>query len=270
MSVRGIDVAHWQDKINWEAVKAAGDQFALIKATDGTEGIDIDLALNRTAARAAKILPAFYHYPEGGDPTDEADWFCEHSGRRNGEGQVLDYEGVVLKVANPVDWALGWLNRAHKNTDNRPLIYMSLAVVTRFNWAKIAAAGFELDVASWNPSTPGHGKWPHWEIWQTSDHGRVPGVNGPVDTDVLAGTLAGLAKLFVNDHGPAPKPAPVPKPRPVKPSTYLVRDGDTLGTIAHHFGTTVAKLIAWNKRKYPKIGTGREDLVDAGWIIRVR
>jgi len=68
---------------------------------------------------------------------------------------------------------------------------------------------------------------------------------------------------------PAKPAAPKPTP-PAKPSTYKVLAGDTLGKIADRFDTTVNKLISLNRAKYPRIGTGADDHVEAGWTVRVR
>ena len=34
----GIDVSHFQGEVNWSSVKAAGQSFVAIKATEGTSG----------------------------------------------------------------------------------------------------------------------------------------------------------------------------------------------------------------------------------------
>ncbi|MEG0615639.1 MAG: GH25 family lysozyme, partial [Oscillospiraceae bacterium] len=36
MELKGIDVSKWQGNIDWNAVKSAGIQFAMIRATAGT------------------------------------------------------------------------------------------------------------------------------------------------------------------------------------------------------------------------------------------
>ena len=39
MAIKGIDVSAWQGIIDWKAVKAAGVQFAIIKAGGSDDGI---------------------------------------------------------------------------------------------------------------------------------------------------------------------------------------------------------------------------------------
>lgn len=53
---------------------------------------------------------------------------------------------------------------------------------------------------------------------------------------------------------------------PAGPNGYL-------GNLARAYGTTVDQIIAWNKDKYPAIGTTFQNIpsyVRAGWIIRVK
>lgn len=74
---------------------------------------------------------------------------------------------------------------------------------------------------------------------------------------LLAATVTVLAlRAAIHPDGPAlvarkPPPAPVISPQPartrgVRASAYSVRSGDTLGTIADRFGTTVDRLLELN------------------------
>lgn len=60
----------------------------------------------------------------------------------------------------------------------------------------------------------------------------------------------------------------IPKPA-TTPVYYTVRSGDTLGAIAKKYGTTVAKLVYWNKAKYPSLATN-PNLIQVGWKLRVK
>jgi len=51
---------------------------------------------------------------------------------------------------------------------------------------------------------------------------------------------------------------------------YIVKNGDTLGTIASGFGiSSWQQLVDWNKDRYPDIGTGPNALVRKGWVLRL-
>lgn len=71
------------------------------------------------------------------------------------------------------------------------------------------------------------------------------------DEDVACVALPLMGGLIAPapDPTPAPKPDPAPappKPAPPKPGPYTVRPGDTLESIAEHYGITVAALVARN------------------------
>ena len=46
MSFKGIDVCEFQDKINWEKVKNDGIQFAILRATYGSNNVDAEFKRN--------------------------------------------------------------------------------------------------------------------------------------------------------------------------------------------------------------------------------
>src|SRR4051794_4347716 len=57
-----------------------------------------------------------------------------------------------------------------------------------------------------------------------------------------------------------PPPAVSPSPAPT-PTVYIVQAGDTLGTIAQHFGVTVDVLMAANGITNPNLVSAGENLV---------
>ena len=55
------------------------------------------------------------------------------------------------------------------------------------------------------------------------------------------------------DYSVMPIVPPGPEPTPTKDITYTVKRGDNLSKIAEKFGTTVSKLVEWNKIKNPNL-----------------
>ena len=89
-----------------------------------------------------------------------------------------------------------------------------------------------------------------------------PGVPGQPLTSASAGPT-----------GPTPRPSFVP-PTPTPAPTFLVHvvaKGDSLGTIAHRFGTTARSIAFWNRSTYPSLDpqspTYRPDLLKLGWTL---
>jgi len=71
-----------------------------------------------------------------------------------------------------------------------------------------------------------------YDIWQRADNGKVSGITGNVDMDVLYNS-----KIIK------------PKKTTVKTTYYIVKKGDTLSGIAKKFGTTVNKIAKDNNIK---------------------
>jgi len=64
-----------------------------------------------------------------------------------------------------------------------------------------------------------------------------------------------------------PTQAPSPSISPAG-TTYQVRAGDTLSSIARHFGTSVAQLQSWNADRYPGLAVN-PNVVQPGWVLLV-
>lgn len=98
------DVSHHQGTINWPAVKAAGHQRAMIKATGGqVDGLlrytDPAFAANWQGAHAAGLECGAYHFARNNNAgADEWDWFIQAirsaGGLRAGDWLCYDQEDV--------------------------------------------------------------------------------------------------------------------------------------------------------------------------------
>ena len=61
-TIRGIDVSHHQQIINWETVKQSNITFAFIKATEGDDFKDRMFETNWEEAIKNNIIPGAYHF----------------------------------------------------------------------------------------------------------------------------------------------------------------------------------------------------------------
>lgn len=200
---QGIDVSHYQGRIGWKAVRAAGVRFAIIKATEGTHLVDEWYPRNHRRARAVGILTTAYHFARPSlvgtgtrlarirrDARQEADWFLRHADlRRDDLIPALDLEhSGGLKPSELRAWTLAFLDRVRARTGVRPMIYSNAAFWREHlgDTRRIAAAGYRvLWIAHWGTRTPslpakrwdGHG----WTFWQWTAFGRLPGIVGDVD-----------------------------------------------------------------------------------------
>lgn len=202
LGVRGIDVSHYQGRVDWAQVADSGHRFVFAKATEGRHYVDPTYLANKEGAEAHGLAFGAYHFadPEHGriDAIREANHFVEAARLRPGNLlPVLDLETTGgLDHRQLTRWILTWLRQVRDRLGVRPIVYTSPV-----GWAlrtgdteAIARAGFEqLWVAHWGVDTPAvpAGRWDGngWTFWQRDACGSVPGISGCVDVDVAGRSL---------------------------------------------------------------------------------
>ena len=60
--IKGIDVSHYQEDINWQEVEKQDISFAYIKATEGSSFVDEKLDDNFNGVTSTDIYYGFYHF----------------------------------------------------------------------------------------------------------------------------------------------------------------------------------------------------------------
>lgn len=195
---QGIDISAHQETVDWRKVRAAGIDFAILKATEGEDYTDPKLTRGRVAgARQAGLAVGAYHFlrPKAGRTGDaEAGHFLAVI-RRAGltaPGSVvpvLDVEVTALGPAATAAYVRQAARRIHAKLGVWPIIY------TGFYFARDEAHGLTgldecpLWIAAYTKSPAGLIPTPWkvagWTIWQHSSSGRVPGIPGPVDLNVV-------------------------------------------------------------------------------------
>ncbi len=149
---------------------------------------------------AAGITFGAYHFARPDlhpfNPIPEADHFVDTAQPAPGNIiPVLDLERAGdLTPAQLTDWVLQWLGQVTARTGVKPMVYTS-PIGWRDRMADttaIADAGYTvLWIAHWNVATPmlPANDWQgnSWKIWQYSNCGDVPGIDGCVDLDFFNG-----------------------------------------------------------------------------------
>lgn len=199
--INGYDISYAQGLINWTEFAPHTD-FVIMRATSAQAGLHTDsrYSINLGMARSHKVPVWSYHFGYGIEsPETEAAYYVSHNERRNGEGQVLDFEGRLEHITDPVEWALRWLDKVHSLTHNRPLIYMNQSTHDAHNWQPVVDGNFGLIVARWGTTPPSAHPWPFWACWQDSNSERVSGISGPVDSDIFNGNELAFIKYGENE-----------------------------------------------------------------------
>ncbi|TQF74630.1 glycoside hydrolase [Rhodococcus spelaei] len=209
--VKGPDVASWQHPggsgINWFAVRAAGHNFAMVKATEGLSYVNPYFIQDGIGMRAAGVARGAYHYADvSQSPEAQAAFFAGTAFPIVGGGlpPVLDLEDTKgLPPAAVIDWTHRYLNSVQALTGRQPIIYTypnfwrtAMANTTEF-------ANYPLWIADYNgQNAPGPlpGGWRDWTFWQYTSTGQIPGVNGNVDLNYYSGRLGSIDN-FSNPFG---------------------------------------------------------------------
>lgn len=228
----GIDVSHHQKVIEWPKVKA---DFAIMKVTQGTSFVDPMFQSNKDGARAAGILCGYYHFagnykPETGqsipsDPIVEANHFLSKVGDiREGEIVVLDWE---VDHVNPGEWCHAFMRQVEGALGFKPFFYSYESRIKRFDFSKIAKAGYPLWIAKYGDNDqiaepnekPNTDDWAFYIIWQFSSTGKKAGISTRVDLNESDLDIAAIKRY--GKPGELPVPTPGNEPVIVRPGTVI-------------------------------------------------
>jgi lysozyme len=193
-----IDVSHHNSITDWGAIKASGIVGVIHKATQGISYVDATYASRKQEALAAGLLWGAYHFGEGGLPFTQAEHFLEVVQPEPADLLVLDWEDYIDSTML-LDEAEFFILHVAVATKRPPGLYSGQAFLTdalaqshgsilQNCWLWLARYSTEL------PEVPR--LWPTWTMWQYTDAGTVPGVEGACDRNQFNGDEAGLRRLW--------------------------------------------------------------------------
>lgn len=230
---KGIDVSTWQEKINWKSVESSGIDFAIIRATYGSTGIDDYFKTNMNGLKETSIKPGAYHYSYAKSTSDakaEANHFLN---------VISPYEfpyPVALDIEDDSLISLGSSILTDITLTFCEMIQNAgyyICIYSNLNWLKNylnmdKLNQFDIWLSQWSSAPTYSGDF---GIWQYSSEGSVSGIKGDVDLDISYRDYpaiiseAGLNK--VNGGSPGGTDDPY--------TYYTVVPGDTLWGIAERF-----------------------------------
>jgi lysozyme len=206
--VLGIDVSKWQGKVDWRSVKAAGYEFAAIRASAG-ERADPRFAESWAGALEARVIPQAYHYFEAVD-----DPLQTRRIRPDGSmhappvlAQVHAFWKTLSQVSRDVmlppaldaeegkpgpEPLISWCRVVEGLTGRCPWVYTN-----DYWWGGAIGddqrfAKFPLWVSDWDGPVSIPKPWTDWIVHQHTNDGKVPGIQGDVDLNVYNGDLKSL------------------------------------------------------------------------------
>ena len=269
-TVPGIDVSYWNAGIDWPKVRAAGQRFTFVKASEGDGYLDPTFDDNWRGAKSAGLLRGAYHFfRANADAKKQANKFIDYVKSMNDDGElppVLDLEthdgqGRDKIIAR----ARTWLELVEGAFHRKPILYSGQYFLQDyFSEAGGGPPAWAKDYSLWlaqypNQYAPGMQPglprgWFKWTFWQYSEKGRVNGINADVDLVLFNGSLEDFyqfAGIEIDKEAPTPQ-------------KHTVIAGDSFETIANKYGVTVRELVAANPQL---LKTGEQLTVPAAVAI---
>lgn len=218
-NMKGIDISHYQQGLKIKQVMAAGNDFVIIKLTEGASVVDAAAYEYYQDCYALEYPVGCYCYSHATTPEQaraEAKFLL---GTLNGFpmpcGIYMDVEAPeMLELSNT---ALRAVVDAFCDTVRKAGYTPGLYGSELNLWAKVNPDSLEEDVIVWIAR---YGRSPDsvCDLWQSSDSGRVAGYDGPVDTDeVRSERFKALVKWKPKEEKeeePAPDACPIFPPDP--------------------------------------------------------
>lgn len=194
----GIDVSHYQGKIDWLALSNYNDEFPLgfvfVRATAGTS-IDKEFKNNWRGVKENGFLRGAYHYYRPDENSvKQADNFIKNVKLSKGDlPPVLDIEKIPNRQSlDSLQAGLKrWLTKVEKHYGMKPIIYSGESFYTDF--LKEEFEGYDLWIANYSFFEDEIRN--EWLIWQFTDKALLKGINGTVDVDIYNGSFEELKEM---------------------------------------------------------------------------
>lgn len=195
--VRGVDVSHYQGKIDWAEIRRQGISFTFIKATEGSSYIDPYFEENFNNAPKSDIRAGAYHFFSFDSPGETQ--------ANNFIAAVKAFDGM-LPPAVDVELYGKYVSQPPTDTDTikkelhallsaleteygkRPIIY-----VTHKSYELLIKGdfdGYDIWIRDiWREPSLGSGR--EWTFWQYTNRGRLDGYDGEeryIDINVFSGS----------------------------------------------------------------------------------
>lgn len=204
--IHGIDISHYQGKIDWEQLKNAmikgcPVRFVIIKSTEGSSQLDENFRENFNQVRDFGFIRGVYHFwSNKSTAREQAYYFLDQVHLTDGDlPPVLDIEHkpADTSVEDFQRDVLTWLHIVEDKYHAKPIIY----TYYKFKEQYLSAPVFD-DYPYWIAhyyvdKVQYKGKW---KFWQHTDVGKLPGIKGYVDFNIYNGSYYELKQLCIGSN----------------------------------------------------------------------
>lgn len=191
----GIDISEWQTNINWPQVKAAGIEFVMIRvgwrgSEKGVLAVDSQAQSHYEGASAAGLKVGAYFFSQAISPeeaAEEADFLLREIKHWKLDMPVVfdwEYLGADARTGNVdartlTDCAKVFCSTVSA-TGHKPMLYFNISqsLDLLYLWE---LTDYQFWLAQYGNSL----QYPYKvNMWQYTDAGAVPGINGAVDINL--------------------------------------------------------------------------------------
>ena len=264
MEFKGIDVSKWNGNINWDKVKSAGINFAIVRESYGKRDprqVDKKFKDNINGAKSVGIHTSVYHYSYADsveDAINEARFCLE-----NIEGFKLEYPVIIdvedkeqLKLNNRqrTDIVKAFCSEIEKH-GYYAMFYCNLNWLNNYLYKDELLPKYDLWLAQWSIAKPSCS----CGIWQYSSTGKIGGISGNVDLNVSYKDYANIMKTKgLNGFSKTDNSAST------NYFIYTVKKGDTLWAIAQRYLGSGYKY-----KEIKDLNTLNSDMIYPGQTLKI-
>lgn len=204
--LHGVDVSQFQGEIDWQAVRESGVVFAFARALEGETLVDSRFAANWQGMKEAGVVRGAYAFYVADDPpAAQAAAFTRLVTLEPGDlAPMVDIEHASLLRGSPPAGLVAdlhtYLELLEAHYGVKPILYTDPDFWNEHMDGSFGA--YPLWVADYDADGPAlPDGWDRWTLWQHTDGGSVPGIDGEVDLDLFNGSVRELTRYRLVDPG---------------------------------------------------------------------
>lgn len=200
-----VDLSHHNTVTSFDAIRAAGIVGVIHKATEGKTYSDEEFWDRRQAAEDAGLEWASYHFLKHGDVDLQMENFLQKVEPVAGERLVIDFEDdecTLDDLREAVAILLAYEPSVEVTVYSGHLIKELLGderdeLLARTSlW--LAEYTDDAEPSGWPQAT-----WPVWSLWQYTQEGALPGIQGACDLNYFNGPVDACYAWFDPDYSDA-------------------------------------------------------------------
>ena len=183
--VHGLDISHHQEKVNWTLVDKKY-KFIILKATEGQNFLDTDFLYNWNNARLNGFVVGAYHcFVMTSSGEAQADFYISKvPDSEKTLPPIIDLEISTKKYKKPdvIEHLRVMVEKLEKHYKKRVIFYVNYNTYNAYIKGEFPENKIWITDYKYFPKIDEENRW---IIWQVSRRGRIEGIPGFTDKNVL-------------------------------------------------------------------------------------